>query len=143
MTTITKLSKLIEKQKFDWVNPDIKDSLFSLPKTIGTDFKLYHFNKRISSEDAIEEMEKEGYRPANAWELVSWKEGNKDAVIALGSVSGVGDSRRVPYLYGGGSERSLGLGWFDGGWNADYRFLAVRNVPQELGNLDIGTLNLP
>ena len=43
-----KLSKLIEDRKFDWVNPSITDDLFEMPKEIGTDFKLFHFDKDIS-----------------------------------------------------------------------------------------------
>ena len=125
---IPKLSSLIETRKLDWVNSDIKDGLFETPKEISSGYKLYHFNKYISSEDAIKEMEKEGYRPANAWELLLWKDWNdKDWVVALGSVGKVGGDRFVPYLGKGGSKRDLYLHCWFGDWNARFRFLGVRN----------------
>lgn len=131
-TTIPKLSKLIKDHKFDWVNSDITDNLFPEPETISSDFKLYHFNRYISSEDAIKEMESDGYRPANAWELLSWKEWNKtDLVVALGSVGEVDGCRRVLYLSRGVSGRGLSLDWWDGGWTARCRFLGVRNLSSD------------
>jgi hypothetical protein len=134
-TKIPKLSSLIKAKKFDWVNSDITDNLFETPKEIGTDFKLFHFDRYILSEDAISEMANEGFRPANAWELLSWKDWNdKDWVVALGSVGEVGGDRYVPCLVGDGSERDLDLGWWDDGWDADYRFLGVRN--SSLGSSD-------
>jgi len=137
-TKIPKLSALIESRKFDWVNFDIKDGLFEKPKEIGTDFKLYHFGRYISSEDAIKGMQKDGYEPANAWELLSWEDWNeKDLVVALGSVAKVDGGRRVPYLGGDDSERYLNLRWFVSDWVAHCRFLAVRN--SSLGTSESGT----
>jgi hypothetical protein len=151
-TKIPKLSSLIKKQKFDWVNSDITDSLFETPKEISSDYELCHFDRYISSEDAIKEMEKDGYRPANAWELLSWKDWNgtdtTDTVVALGSVGEVVGIRCVPCIDGGGSGRSLYLYWFDDDWFASCRFLRVRNSSlkssdtknKALGNLDSLTL---
>lgn len=147
--TTTKLEELIKSKKFDYVNPDITSKLFPAPKSVGTDFKLFHFNRYISSEDAIKEMEKEGYRAANVYELPSWDGWNdKDLVVALGSVGKVDGSRRVPDLDRHASKRGLDLHWWDGDWGAGYRFLgtAVTSVPSTLGNsVTLGrsdTLNL-
>jgi hypothetical protein len=149
-TKISKLSSLIKTKKFDWVNSDIKDGLFETPKEIRTDLKLYNFNRYISSEDVVKEMEKDGYSPVNAWELLTWKDWNSiDLVVALGSVGKAGGGRSVPYLRRGVSERDLGLDWWGNGWRARCRFLAVRNSslkPSEpltpaLGHSD--TLTLP
>lgn len=121
-----KLSALIKEWKFDYVNSNITDNLFEEPKEILNDYKLFLFDKYISSENAIKEMKKEGYRPANAWELLLWTEWNdKEWVVALDSVCGVSGNRGVPDLDGSASKRSLGLSWFDGGWSARCRFLGV------------------
>lgn len=133
-TKTPKLSSLIKPLKFDWVNSDITDTLFKQPKEVSSDYKLFNFDRYISSEDALKEMEKEGYRPANVWELLGYaKNGwnNRDWVVALGSVGEVHGSRHVPALDRDGSKRRLDLRWFDGGWRADYRFLAVRNLSSD------------
>lgn len=147
---IPKLSQLIASKKFDYVNSDITDNLFSKPSSISSDYRLYHFNRYISSEDAIKEMAKDGFCPANAWELIQWPDWNeKDLVVALGSVGEVVGGRGVPGLFGGDSERSLYLSCWVGDWLDYCRFLGVRNSeistsePQKsaLGTLD--TLTLP
>lgn len=126
--TIPQLNNLIKDRKFDWVSSDIEKAKWNTEE-IGSDYKLFHFDRYISSEDAIKEMEKEGYRAANIHELLLWKDWNdKDLVVALGSVARVGGRRRVSCLGGSASGRGLGLGCWDGGWGAFYRFLAVRNL---------------
>lgn len=123
------LQKLIKEKKFDWVNDNITAEKFPAPKKLRTDYKLYHFDRYISSESAIKEMEKEGYSPANFYELLSWKDwNNADWVVALGSVARVRGDRRVPCLGRIGASRELYLGWFDFVWYANFRFLAVRSV---------------
>ena len=55
-------------------------------------------------------MAKDGYHPATAWDLLTWKEWNgTDFVAALGSVGKVGGGLSVPYLLGYGSGRNLYL----------------------------------
>lgn len=130
-TKIPTLSQLIADRKFDYVNPDIKDGIFPKPTEIGTDYRLYHLNKHISSENAIQEMTNEGYRPATIHELLLWKDWNdKDWVVALGSVCEVVGYRRVSYLCRDGFERDLDLDWWGSGWDADFRFLGVKNISQ-------------
>lgn len=138
MKTFKELTK-----KFDYVNSNITDELFPLIERKVGEYKLYHFNKYISSEDAIKEMKTEGYMPANLYELLLWSEENKqDWVVALGSVAGVDGNRRVPYLYRDGSERQLDLRWFDCGWGAYCRFLAVRNLDSEAKALGDSALRI-
>lgn len=134
-TKIPKLSTLIESKKFDWVNSNITDTLFPAPKEIKNDFKVFHFNKYVSSEDAVKEMEKEGFRPANIYELLSWKDWNgEDTVVALGSVGRVGGDRNVPHLGRDGSRRYLALRWWANDGGAHCRFLGVRK--SSLSNSD-------
>lgn len=123
MKTLKELTK-----DFDYVNSDITEDKFPQPKTLRTDYKLYNFDKYISSEDVIEKMKKDGYSPASVYELLKWKDWNKeDFVIALGSVAVIDDHRGVACLDGSGSKRSLHLGGFGIGWGRICRFLAVRN----------------
>lgn len=127
MTTTLSLEKLIKKGKFDYVNSDITPSNFPAQPLRSSEYKLFHFNRSITSEDAEKEIEKEGYTTANIFELLSWKDWNsKDIVIALGSSCMLGGDRRVPRLRGFG-ERYLYLYWWDGEWDDGCRFLAVRN----------------
>ena len=122
------LQQLIKEKKLGYVNSDVTDENFPFVERKVGEYKLFHFDRFISSEDAIAEMEKEGYLPANAHELLLWKDWNeKDFVVALGSVAEVDGHRGVPYLSRSGSMRFLDLIWFGGDWSSGYRFLAVRN----------------
>lgn len=133
MTKIPPLKDLIKG--FDYVNPNITVENFPVPEEIGTDFKLFHFDRYISSDNAIKEMEKEGYKPARLYELLTWKDWNdKDWIVALGSVCEVDGDRRVPCLSRYDSERRLSLDWWGGDWYAFCRFLAVRNGSRKLGS---------
>ncbi len=122
------LSDLIAEKKLDWVNPDIEKHFTATAVPEDTEYKLFHFDRDISSKDAIEEIKHAGWRAANISELLSWCDWNwKDLVVALGSVAEVRGDRSVPVLYEDDSERFLYLDWFGGYWAARYRFLAVRN----------------
>ena len=145
MTTKTSnknLSSLIKSANFDWVNSKIEE-YFTLEDVRG-EFRLFHFNNQISSEKAIVEMQKEGYEPANATELVTyaangWDE--TDWVVALGASARVHGGRYVVYLRGSGVERSLYLHDWGGDWDGGWRFLGVRvSGTQSLGTSD--TLSL-
>ena len=136
------LASLIKSKKFNWVNSNIEKN-FKLEEVRNTDYKLFHFDKYVSSKYAIKEIENEGYCPANLAELLNWKDWNdKDFVVALGSVSQVVGSRFVAYLYGSGAERGLDLDWFDCGWGVLCRFLAVRNSTLKPSEISSGPLTL-
>lgn len=143
MKTTLKLKNLIKDLKLYWVNPNITEDNFP-PEEISTgDYKVYHFNRYISSEDAIGEMKIEGYRPANAYELLSWAKENwkdKEWVVALGSSAQIDSDRRVVGLYRGDSERYLNLRWFDDGWDAGFRFLACKNSDPDSLELRVAKL---
>lgn len=134
------LQQLIKAKKFDWVNPKIENNFTAVEVSNDTEYKLFHFDTFISSEDAIREIEKEGYRPANISELLSWEDWNeKDWVISLGSVVGVRGGRIVPVLDEDGSGRYFFLCWFAGGWDADCRFLACKSdsaIPSDTLSLE-------
>lgn len=126
------LEKLIEKGKFDYVNINITEEKFPLVKIPkNRKYKVFHFDRYISSEDAIREIRSKGYELGTIYDLLSFDWDGKDWMIALGSVAEVDGGRGVACLGRGGSERSLGLGWFDGGWGADDRFLAFATSPSD------------
>ena len=47
--------------------------------------------------------------------------------LPTSSVAKINGNRRVPYLNRNNAKRNLNLNNWDGNWNANYRFLAVRN----------------
>ncbi|MDP3999303.1 MAG: hypothetical protein Q8P76_01755 [bacterium] len=125
-----------EDGRFDYVNSDITEKNFQINRRPNgeAEMKVYHFNRDIDSDEAIREMDKEGYRPAELPEGLAYAKANPDEqrkypIVLLGSLSvwrGFIGDRRVPCLCGVGVERDLDLGWFCGGWDSRCRFLAVR-----------------
>lgn len=130
---LTVLQRLVRAGKYDWVNENITDENFPVPEdfVLGTDPKVFHFNRNISSEEAVKEMDKEGYRPATTWDLLDYgaknpEEQRKFPIVGLDSVGKVSGYLRVPCLDRVDSERDLSLSWWDGEWDSRCRFLAVR-----------------
>lgn len=127
-----KLSELIARGKYDWVNSDITPARFPVTEIPELkDEKLFNFGRNISTEDAKAEMDKQGYRPATMAELLVYGAKNPDVqrknpIVALGSVAQIDSIDCVGVLYELGSRRRLSLDRVDGGWNGRYRFLAVR-----------------
>lgn len=134
-------TKIVEQAiadgKYDWKNSDITTKNFPVsPEMIGKksdiSAKLFYFNRDISSDDAISEMDKAGYRPATLMELLTlgvlFPELQRQfPIVALGSVwRDARVYRYVPCLYVGNSRRGLNLGWLDSNWDACCRFLGVR-----------------
>lgn len=139
------LLTLIENNKYDWVSPNITEENFPPQLESNTESRLFYFGKNITSEEAITEINKEGFSPANLYELLAWKDWNgTDTVIALGSVAKGRGSRRVPGLWRYGSERDLDLFWFGSGWLDVCRFLAFRKISdsENVGAKPFDTLNL-
>ena len=125
---------------FAYVNPDIENN-FPLEKVRG-EVKIYHFDKRMSSEDVITEMAKDGYVPANLSELLT-VDNKGEVVVALGSVCSLGGGRQVAYLYGFSVDRGLYLVYYDGDWDDDCRFAAVRKLDLDPKTIEpSGTLTL-
>ncbi len=137
------IKDLIDSKKLDWVNDNISSKNFPEQPIRSSDYKLFHFDKYISSEDAVKEMEAEGYSPANIFELLGWKDWNeKDWVVGLGSVCEVRGHRFVPSLRRGASGRHLGLGFWDDGWGGRFRFLACKLSSGTKSLEPIDSLNL-
>ena len=128
------LSDRIAKGKYDWVNDDITEKNFPelVPADYTKEFKLFYFDRKMSSEDAIKEMDKDGFRPATINELLAIGEAQPELqkqfpIVALGSLwRRAGGSRSVPVLSQGSSERGLDLRWFERDWDGVFRFAALR-----------------
>ena len=128
------LAQMIAAGKYDWVNDDITEKHFPMKGNgkVELNLELAHFNKYISSDDAIAELKKRGLRPATLWELLAFgakfpETQREFPIVALGSVwRDLDGDRNVPYLWGHADERSLGLCWYDHDWSDNYRFLASR-----------------
>ncbi|MBI4991662.1 MAG: hypothetical protein HZB99_00390 [Candidatus Harrisonbacteria bacterium] len=100
---------------------------------------LVHFNGVLTSEEALKELDKMGYRPAELRELLVFGAKYSDiwnqfppvvSVVALGSVWLDPNARRnhykVPYLLMGSGGRYMEFNCFDCRWHEGCRFLAVR-----------------
>lgn len=130
------LDQMILAGKYDWKNPSITEKNFPLLDGLkGRIFilsgKLFIFNKKISSNDAIIEMKSLGYRPANLAELLVLGKNypdlqKKNPIISLGSVWQNTDNRKnVPVIGFQIFKRWLYLRWFDDIWQEYYSFLGV------------------
>lgn len=128
------LEEAIKRGQFDWVNPYIIPENFP-PKGKGkvkAEVELIHFDRYISTNVAVNNLRKMGYRSAGLRELLALGEKNPDIhkefpVVALGSVwhDANGDAN-VPCIYRSGKARSLRLVGYGGGWYERWRFAAVR-----------------
>jgi len=123
------LQQLIEKGKFDYISFKITEKNFPLETIAETTPRLFYFGEPKTSSEVIKEMKKEGYRPANAYELINYASNgwsNKELIIALGSVAEIAGSRHVLCLGRFDAERYLRLTWRGGDWLGVCRFLAFR-----------------
>ena len=127
------LEQFVEDGNYSYANPSITEENFpsdSAMREVGV--TLVHFDRVIGSDEAIREMDRLGLRPATMVELAAFGEQYPDVqrqfpIVELGSVwTDPRGYRRVGYLWSYAGERRLRLYWFDDGWIADDRFLAVR-----------------
>ena len=132
------LQKIIEKEKFYYVNPDITQENFPSPDKVETEgWKLLRFEKSFSSEEALEFCKKEGLRPANIYELLLWKGEHGTELedhewcLAFGQTWKDSDGDHgVPRVHrhsDGGWE--FGLGHFEGDWYGAYCLLCFCDKP--------------
>lgn len=128
------VGSLVAHGKYDWKSNNITSKNFPTTRKGEVDLtiELVHFNKVLTTEEVIAELNKKGLRPAKLHELLSFgekypEEQGKYPVIALGSVWQYRRARwLVPYLHGDVYVRILGLVYFGHKWDAHSRFLAVR-----------------
>ena len=138
-----KLEKLINKKDYYYVNRHLTTENFPIPEKVRTEgWKLIEMKKSFSSEEALDEIKKQGCTPANAYELALWSESHRQemkkgtCVIAFGQLwqNSVG-YHRVPYVHANsGGDFKFDLGNFENDWNDDNFLLCFCDL--ELGTLD-------
>ena len=132
------LAQMIAAGKYDSVNSDITEKNFpvakvptGLPTKVDLKLELVHLNRTISSNDAVQELKKQGLRPATLPELLAFgatypEEQRKYPIVTHSSVWRRWSCYRdVPCLFSGDGGRNLGLYSFEIDWSAGHRFLAV------------------
>lgn len=129
------LEQMIAAGHYDWKNGDITAKRFPI-KGIGRvefEWKLYHFDRDIESDEAEKLIEQDGWDVGATEHLLAFgakfpEEQRKYPIIALGSAAKVNGNRHVPYLGRYDTYRLLNLGWWGDRWRRSCRFLAVRKV---------------
>lgn len=145
------LQTLIEKHKTYYVNPDLTEANFPVPKKIETKGGvLVTIDRTMTSQEALDLIKSKGLRPANLYELLKWK-GLKDMkrsswVVALGQTCIDADGhRRVPDVdCDSDGDFHWGLGSFGHVWSDDDAFfcfcdesLAPQNLSQPSSSLTL------
>jgi hypothetical protein len=132
------LQEMVKAGEYYWVNDDITEKNFPRSEKVGEEqvvIKLMEFYPSMTSDEVINRMKPykmDAYvlRPATIEEcLAFWKQypeiKRKHPIVALGSVTAVGDDRRVLYIGGDCDKYSLNLHRWDDGWYGDFRFAVV------------------
>lgn len=127
------IEELVRLGYYDWLDRNITSEHFPTSRTGKAEIavELIHFDRIINSNEALRELDKMGYRPAELHELLVFgaKYPNvqrKFIIVALGSVwQNPYDCRHVAYLDRYGSKRLLDLHLFGHVWWL-CRFAAVR-----------------
>lgn len=115
---------------YEWQN---HSSCAEMDQTPGNRVMLLKcFERDTTSEDAIAEMDKLGYRPATHLEAYAFAKASPDLqrrfwIVALGSSAVFGDFQYVAVLHSDSGRRVLGCDWFGLEWGSGGRFLFVRH----------------
>lgn len=130
------LAEMIKTGNYDRVDSNIEAKNFPLKGKDKHELEavLFHFDRNIGSNEAIAEMDKQGFRPARIEELLAlcekYLELQKEfpfPIVALGSVwQDSHCNSRVAYLFWVSSKRGLDLRSILIRWDSYYRFLAFR-----------------
>lgn len=134
------LDEMIKDNKFDRINPYIAEKNFPINKRPNGELDMKVFSAEdlvgqirwVSSDEALQALEKMGYRPAELPEGLAYAKVNPDkqrlyAIGLLGSIWHPWPTPRlVPVLWGDNTGRLLSLNRFMDGWRSCDRFLAVR-----------------
>jgi hypothetical protein len=133
------VAQRIDAGGYDLVSSNIQSSfkLDPIPADYVANTVQVHFNRGISSENAVAEMKVRKLRPANLAECLAYGQAISTArklfdlgppnyyMVCLGSSAVVSGVRRVPVLDGWDGGWHLELGQGRGGWSTRVRFLAV------------------
>lgn len=128
------VEEAIEAGDYQAVNESITSATFPSARhgQAELEINLVRFDRRITSEDVLRELDKEGLRAAELPELLAFGAAYPDvqrkfSVVGLGSVwQDRKNYRNVPCLYAASEGRYLDLHWWDDGWYTYSRFATVR-----------------
>lgn len=96
------------------------------------EINLFRYKRRMTSEEVLSELDKEGFRPAELPEFLAFGAKYPElqrqfSIVGLGSVwQDRKGYRNVPCLYEASEGRYLDLHWWDDGWYSYSRFAAIR-----------------
>lgn len=118
---------------YDWVSSKIIDSKFAVVRQGIKEVSILflHFNKLISTDSVLKELQRKGYQPANLQELLSIGEHFPDiqrqfSIVALGSIyRSAGDITYAPCLSSCHLWRALYTYRTEGPWDEFSRFAVV------------------
>ncbi len=126
-------AKRIARGCYDQTNSDLTEKRFPVTDDQygAWEWKLFHFKRRIFSEEVILLMEDVGFEPAQIGHILTFgmsypEEQRKYPIIGLGRLASIDMARYVPGLSNEGDKRKLYLDSFTGSWHGHYRFLGVR-----------------
>jgi len=129
-----KVEEAVKLGNYDWVLSDITQENFPTQKKGKTELvvELIRFDHCISTDQALKELDRMGYRPAELMELLAFGEKYPEvqrefSIAALGSVWQNPDGdRRVPFFCSYASKHGLNLFLIENDWGGGWRFAAVR-----------------
>jgi len=128
------LAEAIDAGNYQGVNSSI--TVQNFPSTrhgrVELEILLVRYDCRMTSEEVLGELDKEGLRPAELPEFLAFgaeypEVQRQFSVVGLGSVwKDRKGYRNVPCLYEASEARYLDLHWWDDGWYSFSRFAALR-----------------
>lgn len=129
------LEAMIVAGHYDWKNDNITAKRFPVVGKGIEQFKakLFHFNRYVSPEQAVEAIKTDGWESGKIEHLLAFgekypEEQRRYPIIALGSDAKVNGLSGVPCLDRLGAKRGLGLDWWGKDLYGGWRFLAVSKL---------------
>jgi hypothetical protein len=124
----------VDAGQYQGVNASITGQNFPSSKHGETklDIVLIRYDRRMTSEEVLAELDRDGLRPAELLEFLAFGATYPDvqrkfSVVGLGSVwKDLKGYRNVPCLYTASEGRYADLHWWDDGWYSYSRFAAIR-----------------
>lgn len=128
------IEDMVKRGKYDWSDENITTKNFPAKHLGKSDItiELIHFNRSISLDDVIIELDKMGLRPAEACELLAFGEKYPDVqrnlqIVAVGSVGrNLHGTRYGVCLFMDVVGRNADIRCLGGNWCDIWRFAAVR-----------------
>jgi len=129
-------AEMVAVGNYDLVDSEIAESPFQFggEGRQNVTLTLFHFNRSISSEDAIDEMKQQGFRPGRIEHLLALGAAHTELQKQF-PIASLGSSWRrpfgsvIPHLgYDDDIGRYLRLPWFACDWPPNFRLIALRDA---------------